>query len=115
MRFPHSISVIEIPGGLREQKHLLMGLSGPIRHGLRHRVRFRPNDLGAEIPAIGTKGERQQPRDADQIFRLEVRALWNLARVRPGIRVAAIVNWGKHLAVDRALRTPLGLAALVAP
>jgi hypothetical protein len=43
--------------------------AGPSRS--RHRVRLRPDDVRAQIPAVGAEGERDHPRDADQVLRLQ--------------------------------------------
>ena len=47
-----------------------MGFRGPVGDALRHRVRPRPHDVGAELPAVGAEGEGEQPGGTDQILRL---------------------------------------------
>jgi hypothetical protein len=74
-RLPHRVRVIEIPRRPRQQKHLLMALGRPVRHRLRHRVRLRPDDLAAQVPAVRLEGEREPPRDADEVLRLEARSV----------------------------------------
>ena len=69
---PHRFLVEEIPRPLRQQEHVLVRLRRPVRHRFRHRVRLRPDDVGAEVPAVGLERERDPPRDTDQILRLQV-------------------------------------------
>jgi hypothetical protein len=54
-----------------EQEQVLVRLRRPVRHRLRHRVRLRPDDVGAQVPPVGLEGEREPPRDTDEILRLE--------------------------------------------
>ena len=70
----HCVGVVEIPRRLLQQEQVLVSLRRPVRHRLRHRVRLRPDDVRAEIPAVGTEGERHQPRDAERSFDLAPRA-----------------------------------------
>jgi hypothetical protein len=41
-------------------------------YGLGHGIRFGPDDLRAEIPAVRAQGEREEPGRAHEILRLEV-------------------------------------------
>src|SRR5690606_2112752 len=57
---------------LAKQKDVLVRLGAAVAHALRHRVRLVPDDVLAQIPAIGLESESYSPGDADQVFRLEV-------------------------------------------
>src|SRR5262249_34806378 len=72
-RLPHGVGVVVVPRRLREQKHVLVRLRRPVGHRFRHRVGLRPDDVGAEVPAVGLERQGEPPRHADQIFRLEAR------------------------------------------
>lgn len=68
----HRIRVVVVPRRLRQQEQVLVGLRGPVGHRFRHRVRLRPDDVAAEVPAVRLEGEGDAPRDADKILGLEV-------------------------------------------
>src|SRR5690606_36089127 len=65
------IGVVVIPWVLGQQEDVLVRLCGPIRHAFRHRVRFMPNNVSAQIPAVRLKSEGDTPRDADKILGLQ--------------------------------------------
>ena len=48
-----------------------MRLRRAVGDGLRHRVRLAPDDVAAQIPAVRLERERDAPRDAHEVFRLE--------------------------------------------
>lgn len=66
--FFHRLRIPVVGRRLGQQEHVLMRLGGPIRHALGHRVRLRPNDVGAQIPAVSLKRKRSAPRDALQLL-----------------------------------------------
>src|SRR5262249_23249541 len=49
----------------------------PVLDALRHGVGLVPDDLLAEIPTVGSKGKRQHPGQAHQVFLLQ--AGWRLS------------------------------------
>src|SRR5271165_287267 len=63
--FLDRIGVVVVALALREQEQVFVALSWPIRHALGHRIWLAPDDVAAEIPAIGLQGECHTPRDAD--------------------------------------------------
>jgi hypothetical protein len=48
-----------------------VALGAPILDALGHGVRFLPDDVLPQVPAIVTKGERDHPGDADEILLLQ--------------------------------------------
>src|SRR5437588_10444512 len=49
-----------------------MCLGAAIRDAFWHRIGFRPDDVLAQIPAIGLEREGNAPWDADQVLRLQI-------------------------------------------
>ena len=45
-----------------------MRLGRTVRDALGHRVRFRPDDVTAEIPTVLLEGEGYAPGDAEKLF-----------------------------------------------
>src|SRR5574343_1331796 len=66
-----------IPLAFAQQEQVFMRLRTSILHALRHWVRLVPDDVLAQIPTIGLKGEGDSPWDAYQVFMLQTQ--------RPGI------------------------------
>ncbi len=48
-----------------------MRLGASVSYAFWHRIRFVPDDVLAQIPAISAERERHQPRDANEVFVLE--------------------------------------------
>src|ERR1700742_3431851 len=70
-------SVVEVPHLLRKQKHLLVGFRRPVLDALWSRVRLLPDDLRAQVPAVGAQRERNHPWNTDEFLRLGFR--WRTA------------------------------------
>ena len=68
--FLYRLRIVKVTRALRQQEQILMALGRPVRHALRHRVRFRPDDVAPQPPAVSLQRERHPPRDAAQVFRL---------------------------------------------
>ena len=68
---PHRLRVIKIPRPLRQKEQVFVGLCGSICHALGHGVGLVPDDVRAEIPAIGLQGEGHTPGDAHEVFGFE--------------------------------------------
>ena len=47
---------------------MLIAAAWPVLGAFRHGVRFHPDDVRAQIPAVCAQRERQHPRDADHIL-----------------------------------------------
>jgi hypothetical protein len=95
-RLRNSLGVVVIPLRLRQQEDILMRLGAAVAHALGHWVRLVPDDVLAQIPAVGAEGEGQHPGDADQVFRLQS------ARRAPSLLVTAAALVGP-LCTDSAL------------
>lgn len=101
-RLLHGIAVEEVARTFGQQEQVLVGLGAAVRHALRHRVRLVPDDVLAQMPAIGPEREGQHPGDADEVlvlraFRGTGRALCMLVSV-----------FGRPLAVQIAIGAGLG-------
>src|SRR5579863_3822668 len=57
-----------ILGRLAQQEHRLVRLRAAIRHALRHRIGLGPDDLLAQIPAVGAQSESEHPWNAYEVF-----------------------------------------------
>src|SRR5690606_624353 len=71
--FSDRVRVVVVARRLREQEHVFVRLRGPVGDALGHGVGFRPDDVGAQIPAIRLEGEGDAPGEADQVLGLERR------------------------------------------
>lgn len=47
---------------------MLIAAAWPVLGAFRHGVRFHPDDVRAQIPAVCTQSKGKQPRDADHIL-----------------------------------------------
>ena len=56
---------------LGQQEQVLVRLGRAVGDRLGHRVGLCPDDVGAQVPAIGSEGEGDHPGDADEVFGLE--------------------------------------------
>jgi hypothetical protein len=74
---PRSIGRSVPPGSRRRHRStvapsttgtVLVRLRRPVRHALGHRVRLVPDDVAAEVPAVGAEGERDHPRHTEQVL-----------------------------------------------
>src|SRR5579885_516147 len=107
--------VIEVRATSGKQKQVLMTLRGPVGDAFGKRIRFVPDDVGAQPPAVRAQSAGQHPRNADKVF-------WFKSRVRKGawraeVLKAIIGRIGNSAAVhDLALRSmSTVLPAVVAP
>ena len=103
------IGVIEIAPALAQQEQIFVRLGAPVRHALRHRIRLRPDDVLPQEPAIGAKGEREHPRDAVEVLRLNP-SLFDRSSLAPALRVIfdlrAMPTWVIAFGNSGPLRTP---------
>src|SRR5205814_6717937 len=72
-RFADRLGVIEVARVFGEQEYVLVGSGRPVSHRFGQRVWLGPDQVGAQIPAVGLEGERHPPGDAHQVLRLELR------------------------------------------
>src|SRR5689334_7864162 len=70
-RLRYRFRIVVVPFRLAEKKYVFMRLCRPVGHTLRHRVWLRPDDIGAQIPAVRLKRKRHAPGDADEVFRFQ--------------------------------------------
>ena len=61
-------SIVIVAAGLGQQEDMLIAAAWPVLGAFRHGVRFHPDDVRAQIPAVCAQRERQQPRDADHVL-----------------------------------------------
>ena len=61
-------SIIIVASGLGQQEDMLIAAAWPVLGAFRHGVRFLPDDVRAQIPAVCAQRERQHPRDADHVL-----------------------------------------------
>ena len=124
-------SVIVVAPSFAEQKNVFMRAGRAVADRFGHRVGLGPNYIGAQIPAVGLKGEGHAPGNADKVLGLEARMVQPaLARARAPIRIpenepqdAVVTEHAAHLAEDvdqsgnvllrRRLKTDLAPAALI--
>src|SRR5208337_2965314 len=59
VRFPDRVRVIKISLLFRQKKNEFMALCRTIRAALRHRIWLVPDDIAAQIPAIGLQRDSQ--------------------------------------------------------
>ena len=102
---PHRLLVEEIPRRASQQVHELMARRRPVGDGLRHRIWLRPDDLGAQIPAVRLQGEREAGGDHAEVFGLEAvgRFAANRGPCAPSIRFWPVVLSARFVASVRAL------------
>src|SRR5690606_25856633 len=55
--FGDRLGVVEVPLALGEQEQVLVRLRGAVPHALGHRVGLVPDDVRAEVPAVGLQRE----------------------------------------------------------
>src|SRR6478672_1622613 len=67
---PDRLRVVEVTGALGQQEEVLVRGGRSVLNALRHRIRLRPDDVAAQVPAIGSEGEGDHPRDPDEILGL---------------------------------------------
>lgn len=75
-RFRNCFCVVIIARLFREMKNVLVRPCTPICYALRHRVRFRPNNVLSEIPPSCLQRERELPRNTDEILRFNLGHGW---------------------------------------
>src|SRR3990172_1100970 len=78
--FPHRLRVVVVPLALAQEEQGLVALGRPVGHALGHGVGLVPDDVRAEIPAVGLERQRHAPRDTDEVFGLEAVRLWSTLR-----------------------------------
>jgi hypothetical protein len=54
-------------------------LRRPVGDALGHGVGLRPDDVAAEIPAVGAEGEGEKPGDANEVFGFQAVDVFRLA------------------------------------
>jgi hypothetical protein len=52
-RFGNGLAIVKISPALAQQEQVLVRLGAAVGYALGHRVRLRPDDVLAQIPAIG--------------------------------------------------------------
>jgi hypothetical protein len=72
--FGNRFAIIVVGLALRQQEDVFMASGRPIADTLREMAGFMPNYVASEIPAIGAERESEHPRDANQVFVLQITA-----------------------------------------
>ena len=60
--------IIIVAAGLGQQENMLIAAAWPVLGAFRHGVRFHPDDVRAQIPAVCAQSKSKQPRDADHVL-----------------------------------------------
>ena len=67
----HRINVVVVPRLLRQQEDVFVGLRAAVGDGLGHGVRFCPDYVLSQIPAVGLERHRNHPRNRNHVLLLE--------------------------------------------
>ena len=61
-------SIVIVAAGLGQQENMLIAAAWPVLGAFRHGVRFHPDDVRAQIPAVCAQRKGKQPRHADHVL-----------------------------------------------
>ena len=61
-------SIVIVAAGLGQQEDMLIAAAWPVLGAFRHGVRFLPDDVRAQIPAVCAQRKGKQPRHADHVL-----------------------------------------------
>ena len=61
-------SIVIVAAGLGQQEDMLIAAAWPVLGAFRHGVRFHPDDVRAQIPAVCAQRKGKQPRHADHVL-----------------------------------------------
>src|SRR5690349_2779713 len=82
-RFSNRIGIVKIPSRFAQKEQMFVSLGAPVSHAFRHRVKFRPDNVLPQIPAVSAKRERDHPRHANQVLGLDANKMLLLGANRP--------------------------------